>query len=99
MVEVKWNICFSNTFYLLCLTATTFMKWFEVLKNNAIIFGWQLFAYFHQISNIYFDKYKWRFTKIQSEKEFKSSTEGALKPTLNEQNNFGILNLNRNGVS
>ena len=28
MVEVKWNVCFWNTFHLLCLTATIFMKIF-----------------------------------------------------------------------
>ena len=28
MVEVKWNVCVWNNFYLLCLTATNFMKIF-----------------------------------------------------------------------
>ena len=28
-----------NTFHLLCLTAMTFMKSFEVFKNNVITFG------------------------------------------------------------
>ena len=34
MVEVKRNVYFWNTFDLLCLTATTFMKWFEVFKEQ-----------------------------------------------------------------
>ena len=51
VVEVKWNVCFWNTFHLLCLTAATFMKWFEIFKNNVITFGWRLFAYFYKISN------------------------------------------------
>ena len=50
IVEVKWNT-FWNTFHLLCLTPATFMKWFEVFKNNVVTFGSQLFAYFYQISN------------------------------------------------
>ena len=51
VVEVNWNASFWNTFHLLWLTAATFMKWFEVFKNNVITFGWQFFGYFYQISN------------------------------------------------
>ena len=73
VVEVKWNACFWNTFHLLWLTVATFMKWFEVFKNNVITFAWQLFAYFYQIPNLNLFKYRIKYL---------------FKPTLNEQNNL-----------
>ena len=43
MVEVEWNVCFWNTFDLLCLAATTFMKRFQEWSNNIRLTAFRLF--------------------------------------------------------
>ena len=100
MVEVKWHVCFWNPFCLLCLTATIFMKWFEVFKNNRI-YSWQLSAYFYQISNkcycliFLIDLFTSTVLTSTSQKykvrrNLEVPWKALFKRTLNEQNSFAI---------